>query len=344
MSPMLSRLGLCAAVAALALCGTARAAAPQSQPPALVAPLLTAAAPVLFVWTPVAAGGTGYRLHVQGRPISTVPPGAFIAVQYELQIGDRPDVGSHVLFDRILDSTTLLFDNRNVDGSGFTENQPPGLPLSGGTYYWRVRGLSAGPLTAFSAIGRFVLASGGATSSALHDLGVTSLAIGGRPVVGVTTPVVAHVGDLGSFPERDATLVFTANGLVIGRAVVPPLRPSESANVSVLWTPQRGGLAQIGARLETNDQVATDRTIAQTTFVSSPVPVVTSLTGLLVERDGGYGLADRAGRVVTALRRSGSARVDFASLLGMRVEVNGALSARGSDLVFAVTSIAPSRR
>jgi hypothetical protein len=315
-------------------------------PPSLVAPLVTAAAPVLFQWTPVAPA-VAYRLHVQGQRrtigASTVTP--IVAVSYEVQIGDRPDVGSHVLYDRVVDTTSFLFDNRNVDGSGFTELQPPGLPLSGGTYYWRVRALFGGPGSAFSSIGRFMLAGGGATSTPLHDLGVTSVVVAASPIAGVGTAVVARVGNLGTFPERDAWLAISANGRTIGRAPVPQLLPGDHVDVSVVWAPQGGGLAQLTAQLEYVDQNSVDDQATQTTFVATRKPVPTTLVGTLVaEQSGGFAIADATGRIVASVRAAEGSHVAFAPLVGKRVAVAGTLAALGTGLVFDAHTITGSAR
>lgn len=319
------------------------AAAPGVSPPALIAPMIAATAPVLFQWTPVAPVNV-YRLHVHGGTRAAAATSTIVAVSYEVQISDRPDVGSHVLFDRTVDATTLLFDNRNVDGSGFTDQQMPGTPLAGGTYYWRVRALFAGPSSPYSSIGRFAFVGGGATSTPLHDLGVTSVQLGANPIAGIATPVVVHVADLGTFPETGASVAISANGRVIGRAAIPQLLPGRGVDVSVMWEPDGGGLAQVSAQLEYDDQNAVDNQIAQTTFVATRKPVRTTLVGTLVARQGGYAIADRGGNHVAALEIEDGAHVDFASLVGSRVAATGGLRAHGSDLVLAVRSIAAAAR
>lgn len=319
------------------------AASPGIAPPALVAPIVSASAPVLFVWTPVAPANL-YRLHVQGTRRTVTATTPIVAVSYEVQIGDRPDVGSHVLYDRVVDSTTLLFDNRNVDGSGFTDQQMPGMPLSGGTYYWRVRALFAGPSSPFSSIGRFAFTGGGATSTPLHDLGVTSLQLGANAIAGIATPVVVHVADLGTFPEAGAHIAISANGRVIGRAAIPQLLPGNGADVSVLWEPETGGLAQLTAQLEYDDQNAVDNQIAQTTFVTTRTPVRTTLVGTLVAQNGTYAIADRAGRRVAALEIAEGAHVDVAALVGTRVAATGGLRARGAELVLSAQAVSATAR
>ncbi|MBV9440769.1 MAG: hypothetical protein JOZ24_12335 [Candidatus Eremiobacteraeota bacterium] len=336
-------LSLAAAVAAApAAAGAATTPVPTAyaplSPPSLVAPLSTATAPVLFVWTAVAPA-TGYRIRVQGgRHVLVSNP--LVAVLYEVQISDRPDVGSHVLFDQTVDATTFLFQNdNNGPASGFTQNQPPNQPLSGGRYYWRVRALFAGPSSPYSNVQPFFLTGGGVTQSPFHDLGLTAISIGGKPIVGVTSPIVVRVSDLGKFRESGASLVFTANGEVIGQTRVPDLNAGSFIDVSVPWTPREPALAQVTAQLQYVDQNAANNTITQTLFVASQKPVVTTLAGRLIVESGGFALADRAGRPVATLLAGRGTPIDFGNAVGAQVEVTGALAAHGTGLVMTVSRL-----
>jgi hypothetical protein len=326
-----------ALVCALFALAFSPAAAATSSPPVLIAPYTTAVPPVLFTWTPVIPG-TVYNLTVGGHTrtsaLTTTP---VVAVTYELQISDRPDVGGHVLFDQTVDTTSLLFENRNVEGAGFTQFSPPGEPLPGGLYYWRVR--AEAPNAPWSAIGRFILAGGGASTTPFHDLGIIGIGLAAVPVAGVTTPLVARVANLGTFPEEGATLVITAEGAVAGRAMIPRLLPGERVNVSVPWTPAgRGGLAQIGARLDYSDQNGVNDVISQAVLVASPQPVRTSLSGTLVHLPGGYALADRSGRIAAVLT-FGFGHADPSALTGVAVVADGMLVAHGSGLLLDVTAL-----
>ncbi len=164
--------------------------APPPAPPNVVAPLFTANVPALFQWTPVNPG-TVYNLIVaqRGRNTSAL---ALPQVTYELQISDRIDIASRALFDVTVPQTTYLFTDQYIANGGFTNNQPFGEPLSGGTYYWRVRGIVGGLFTAFTSPQQFILhlPAGGGGSTPIHAMGITGLAVPGQPF--------AHAGTFGA--------------------------------------------------------------------------------------------------------------------------------------------------
>lgn len=321
--------------------------APRPAPvsPPFLLPVLGVDAPLLFQWTPVAPIG-GYRIHLASGQRS-VRATTLVAVHYELQISDRPDVASHVLYDRVVDSTTLLFENNAFADPGFTINQRPAYGLSGGHYFWRVRAVFAGPASAYSTIGSFDLRGGGVTSTAMHDFGIASITIAGRPIVGMTTPIVARVANVGTFDEPATAVIFTANGVVLGRAEVPALGAGAGkqsyVDVSVVWTPKDGPLAAITAQIVGVDQDARNNTATQTVFVASATPFATTLVGKLVASGNGFAVADPEGHVVAALKSRPGVTIDYAGRVGSRVEIDGALSAAGSDLVMVVSAIRPAR-
>ena len=137
--------------------------------------------------------------------------------------------------------------------------------------------------------------------------------------------------------------------MVIGSAPIPTLYPGadprRSADVSVSWTPAGGPLASIGVQIGGVDQDMRNNTVTQTVYVASETPVSTMLSGTLVRNGSslaqkeGWAIADAGGRVVALLSARDGAKVDFASLEGKRVEADGALVARGGDIVLVVTTL-----
>jgi hypothetical protein len=289
--------------------------------------------PALFQWTALAPGQTFNigvsRTAKSGRSI--------IAVSYELQISDRPDVTSHVLYDTVVDQTSLLFLNGQND-PGFTSNQPPYTALVGGTYYWRVRGVFAGTGSNFSRIEQFTLAQPGVSGS-LHALGLTNLSLAGLARQGSPTSVLVQVRDLGNFPEGNAPLTIYAGGLPIGTANVPQLAPGKSITVSALWTPQTEGLVQISAQLNYSDDNPKAHTIAQTEVVTGAKKRRTTMIGVVGETLGSFFLTDTSSHMVATLTQEKSSSVAFNAFVGARVEVDGYLSTARGDFVFETMTI-----
>lgn len=325
--------------------GAAQTTRPQQNvaisPPVLLAPMpmMPATVPVLFQWTPVAAG-TGYRLQIRNGSRAAAATTS-VAVSYVLQISETRDFRA-VLFERSVDfSTTLLFDNNNVLGSGFTSYQPEGVPLSGGRpYYWRVRAVFAGPTSAWSSPQPFTLNGAGITAPGFSDLALSAITVRTTPFEGVTMPLVVRVSNAGNTAwQTPTTVVVTANGTAIGRAPVPGLRIGEFADVSVQWTPSRGPLATILATIDAADRNAQNNTISQSVFVASVHPVTTTLPGRLVARNGGFALTDGRGRPIASVRARVGSSPDLAAAVDKRVELDGELSAAGSDLIMVVSAI-----
>lgn len=341
-------LALCAALAVTASAAQGQTTTqPRTQSPQatisapFLLPVLGIDAPVLFQWMPVAPA-SGYRVHITaGRRV--VQATTLVAVQYEMQISRNMDFSSDVLYDRIVDSTSFLFENNPAADPYFVRNPEATNGLSDGTYFWRVRALFSGPVSPYSSLGTFTLRRG-ISSAAVHDVGVTSITLAGTPIVGRKIPIVARVSNLGSFDESGRTIVFAANGVVIGTADIPTLRhgadPRRFADMSVTWTPTEGPLAAISVQIGgTVDQDMRNNTVTQTTFVASEKPVVTTLVGKLVAQQGGWAITDAADRVVATLVADGGAKLPFASLSGKRVEAHGGLKAQGADIVLVVTTL-----
>lgn len=202
--------------------------APAPPPPNVIAPLFTANVPALFQWTAVNPG-TVYNLIVaqRGRNPAAV---ALPPVSYELQIGDRVDVASHVLFDLTVNQPSYLFTDRYVPNSGFTNNEPFGVPLSGGTYYWRVRGIVGGLFTSFTSPQQFVLAlpAGGGGATPIHAMGITGLAVAGQPIVSVGGAVLFVLQNLGTYAESNVPYTVTVNGSKLFSGTTGSLAPGAS--------------------------------------------------------------------------------------------------------------------
>jgi len=281
--------------------------------PSLIYPFggLAAPVPIIFRWTPAQTG-------VFERAFGP----------YELQISDRPDVLSHILFEVIVGSTSYVFTNRNTGAlSGFTGAQPPGIPLSGGRYFWRVRAISTGFSTLYSELGTFRLLQNAAITTPLHDLAVEGVGVASAPQDGEQTLIVATVSNTGTFGEHGATVTIRVNGVPIGSGAVPPLAPNESVQLVAPWTPQRAGVAQIFAMLTAIDMNPQNQTASSTVVVSPASPSRTTMLGTVEARDGSFVLADAHGRTLAIL--TAPQTMDLASFVGRAVRIEGALS-RGS--------------
>ena len=322
--------------AVFALFAAPAAAQTRPAPPAPIAPpslirQVSRTAPLTFYWLPVSPG-PGYRVGIRGgqRQVQST----LVAVRYQFQILDIEDV-NRVLYERFVDSTSLLFLNDGLSDPYFTLNQVPTHPLSAGTYYWRVRAVSAGPVSPYSQLETFTLETG-VTTNPLHDLGISTITIAGRPIVGRTAPIVVRVSNLGTFYESGASLDFTANGASIGSADIPPLEPGKHADITVVWTPSDGPLAAITAQVRGHaDEDLRNNTVTQSVFVASATPVKTTLVGVLVAKDDGFAIADDNSSILTValLRANAGSKIDFKRFLNKRVEADGKLRAAGGGLL-----------
>jgi hypothetical protein len=336
-----------ALIAALAFAAGATAQAqtiPQVPPPTLISPMLNVGIPILFQWTPVNPGNV-YNFVLTSRGRVPTAAGA-LAVNYELQISDQPDVASHILVDTTTPTTIFTFQNQNLPGSGFTNQQPPNLPLSGGVYYWRVRALiGTGTSTTFSSIGRFSLdlGRGGGSSTPVHDMGITSLVLTTPAYVGAATVIVATVQNSGTFAEQDVPLSITANGNQLARIVVPPTTSGQTTRVTTIWTPQVKGIAQISALLDFSGPNQNRKLASITPNVLDQPQFVTSLAGTLKLGPNGYFLANAAGRETAIVLEAPSVQIDFGPFLGRDIVIRGTLSKADSSFLIVANQVSLSR-
>jgi hypothetical protein len=337
----MQRLALTAALTVAA--GTAANAqtVPQVPPPTLISPMLNVGIPILFQWTPVNPGNVyTFVLTSRGR-IPTAAAGA-LAVSYELQVSDQPDVASHILVDLTTPTTIYTFQNQNLPGSGFTNQQPPNLPLSGGLYYWRVRALiGTGSSTTFSSIGRFSLdlARGGGSSTPVHDMGITSLVLTTPAYVGAATVIVATVQNSGTFAEQNVPLSITANGGQLARILVPPTTSGQTTRVTTIWTPQVKGIAQISALLDFSGPNQNRKLASITPNVLDQPQFVTSLAGTLKLGPNGYFLANAAGRETALVLEAPAVQIDFGPFLGRNIVIRGTLSKADSSFLIVANQV-----
>jgi hypothetical protein len=337
----------------LALAGTLALAAgaaahaqtiPQVPPPTLISPMLNVGIPILFQWTPVNPGNV-YNFVLTSRGRVPLAAGA-LAVSYELQISDQPDVASHILVDLTTPTTITTFQNQNLPGSGFTNQQPPNLPLSGGVYYWRVRALiGTGTSTTFSSIGRFSLdlARGGGSSTPVHDMGITSLVLTTPAYVGAATVIVATVQNSGTFAEQNVPLSITANGGQLARIVVPPTTSGQTTRVTTIWTPQVKGIAQITALLDFSGPNQNRKLASITPNVLDQPQFVTSLSGTLKLGPNGYFLANAAGRETAIVLEAPAVQIDFGPFLGRNIVIRGTLSKADSSFLIVANQVSLAR-
>jgi len=312
------------------------AIAPSVAPATLLAPFNgnKVMPPVLFQWTTISPAQT----FVTGITSRTAKSGnSIVAVSYELQISDRPDVASHVLYDAIVDSNTYLFYN-NTNDPNFTSNEEPNTPLVGGVYYWRVRGVFAGTSSNFSQVQQFVMSQPG-VGSTLHALGLTGIALASVARVGSSTIIQVTVRDLGNFPESGGTLNVLVGGQPIASVGVPDLSPGRQATISVPWTPDHEGYVEVAGQLQYSDDDPKSHAISQTEVVTSPPRRKTTLRGILAEQLGSYYLADAGGNSIATLTQARGSNVPFSLLTGQHVRVNGYLYTARNDFVLEATDI-----
>ncbi|MGA2396022.1 MAG: CARDB domain-containing protein [Candidatus Lustribacter sp.] len=336
---MLRCLAGCAVAFAVAAAPAIPQTIPQVPAPTLISPLLNVGVPVLFQWTPVNPGNVyNFILQSKNRSIQQAP--GPLVVTYELQISDFPDVASHILVDLKTPVTIYSFQNQNVPGSGFTNQQPPNLPLSGGTYYWRVRAIvGTAATTSYSSIGRFVLSLGGGASTPVHDMGITSLVLTTPAYVGAATVIVASVQDSGTFPEENVPLVITANGVQLARLLVPPMTAGQTQRVTTIWTPTARGIAQISALLDFSGPNQNRKVASISPNVREQPSFVTSLAGTLGLGPKGYFLADSRGRETALVLEAPNTQIDFGAFLGKAIVIRGTLSKRDNAFELAANQV-----
>jgi hypothetical protein len=343
LAKMAGSLLIAVVLSAMAAVPATPQAIPQVPAPSLVSPMLTVSVPILFQWMPVNPGNVyNFTLQSKNRRLQQAP--ASLAVTYELQISDYPDVASHILFDLTTPMTIYLFQNQNAPGSGFTNQQPPNLPLSGGTYYWRVRAIvGTASTTAFSSIGRFWLNLGAGASTPVHDMGITSLVLTTPPVVGAATVIVASVQNSGTFPEQDVPLVITANGEQLARIIVPPTVAGQTVGETAIWTPTARGIAQISALLDFAGPNQYRKVASIDPTVLEQPRFTTSLAGTLQVGSKGYYLADAHGRDTAIVLAAPTTQIDFGAFVGRAVVVHGTLSRAGNVFLLAANAISLAR-
>lgn len=333
------RAGVAAALAVL--CASAASAqtatAPAPPPPNAIAPLFTANVPVLFQWTAVNPG-TVYNLIVSQRgrnPSALTLP----QVTYELQIGDHADVMSHILFDLTVPLASYLFTNQYVPNGGFTSNEPFGVPLSGGQYYWRVRGIVGGVVTAFSAPQAFTLQlpAGGGGSTPIHAIGITGLSVPGQPLVNVGSAVLLVVQNLGTFTESGVPYQVNVNGTPLFNGQTGSLAPGQSVQISRQWTPAATGTALVTATVTFVGAATQARTNASlTVIVDEQAPILTTIVGTVRRSGSAYVLVDSSERALAVLVTSAGSRVDLPSYVDERVTASGSLTKTADGYVFSV--------
>jgi hypothetical protein len=332
-------MALTLALAALAAAPAVPQTIPQVPAPTLISPLLNVGVPILFQWTPVNPGNV-YNFSIQSRTRVIQQAAGPLVVTYELQISDYPDVASHILVDVRTPVTIFSFQNQNLPGSGFTSQQPPNLPLSGGTYYWRVRALvGTAATTNFSSIGRFELNLSGGASTPVHDMGITSLVITTPAFVGAATVIVASIQNSGTFPEENVPLAITANGVQLAHIIVPPTTAGQTTRITTIWTPEVRGIAQISALIDFAGPNQNRKVASITPDVREQPQFVTSLTGTLQLGPNGYYLADSRGRETSLVLEAPNTQIDFGALLGKAIVLRGTLTKHDSSYLMAANQV-----
>lgn len=337
---------LAAALAALLTILGADAGAqttPTIPPPSLIAPTLVSGVPVFFQWTPVNPGNV-YTFFLQSHARAPLQAGG-LSVDYELQISDLPDVTSHVLVDVTTSTTIFSFPNQNISGEGFTNLQPPGIPLASGVYYWRVRALLGAAQTAFSSIGRFTLntASGGGASTPFHDMAITALVLTAPAYVDAATVIVATIQNTGTFPERGVPLTITADGATLARITIPPTAAGQTVPVTAIWTPAHTGYAQITSVLDFAGQDPHRKIATASPYVREQPRYPTAMGGTLRTSDRGYVLVDASGRELALVVVGARTPLDLQPFLGRAVLVRGTLSKSATSFVLTADQIVLSR-
>jgi len=334
---------LAAGLCAVTLSASADTVPLRVPPPTLIAPInnQARAVPVIFQWNVAGNNGNVYGINVQN-----LRRGALVVAQptasYELQIAsaapDYRDVSfTRVLFRAVTSATTYLFDNRNVPGSGFTNAVPPGLPLSGGLYYWRVRAQQPG--APFSTPAQFTLLSGAARQTPLHQLTLENLAVGALPKAMSTTVIIATVANTGTFSEPSTTLRIFANGTEIALGPVPALAPNQNVQLASAWIPLEPGVAQLAATIDATGDLPASARITRSVLIGRSRAVTTSLVGTLRRADNGdFELQDNAGNTLAyVISRS----LNLDSFVGRRVTIRGNLSEGALGLLLDAGSISP---
>lgn len=322
------------ALTAAALCAVVASARAQTAPfayappPALTSPIdeQGAAVPVIFQWTAVSSPGYPYGVIVQGRGRMTAPLAASTAINYELQIAEDPG-GTRVLFDVITAAPRYVFFNQNLPNSGFTSLQPPGLALTAGRYWWRVRAISAGPAAPFSQPQAFALRTN-ATGSQIRDLAVDDVRLSSeRPSVQNGTMIFARVLNAGTFVTQPTAVHVSVNGTPLADGMVQFLNPNESVSIAVPWTPSSNGYANVQVRLDTVDDKPSDDSRTLQTFVYKAQAVRTGMTGTIDRRGGDFVLLDRKGRAIASVTSAAGSNIDLESFKGKLVTVTGRIFA-----------------
>jgi hypothetical protein len=214
------------------------------------------------------------------------------------------------------------------------------LPLSGGTYYWRVRAVIGGSATTgFSSIGRFALELVGGASTPVHDMGITSLVLTTPAYVGAATVIVASIQNSGTFAERGVPLAITANGEPLTHAVVEPTAAGQTIRVTTIWTPSVRGIAQISALLDFAGPNQNRKVATITPTVREQPHFITSLSGTLQLGASGYVLADARGRETTIVTVAPDTAIDFEPFLGKAIVIRGTLSKHDSSFLMAANQV-----
>jgi hypothetical protein len=327
------------ALAAFAAAPAVPQTIPQVPAPTLISPMLNVGVPILFQWTPVNPGNV-YNFVLTSKNRTIQAASGPLVVTYELQISDFPDIASHILVDLTTPTTIFSFQNQNLPGSGFTNQQPPNLPLSGGTYYWRVRALvGSASTTSYSSIGRFSLNLSGGASTPVHDMGITSLVLTTPAFVGAATVIVASVQNSGTFPEQNVPLAITANGVQLARIIVPPTTAGQTTRVTTIWTPATRGIAQISALINFTGPNQNRKVASISPNVREQPQYITSLNGTLNLGPNGYYLADARGRETAIVLNAPGTQIDFGALLGKAIVIRGTLSKHDSSFLLAANQV-----
>jgi hypothetical protein len=300
--------------------------------PVLTEPADRGQLPLFFAWTAL----TGGTLPVQprgNRRVAAVLP----TPSYELQISDRPDVDSNVLVDVHTSATSFFFTN-SYPAAIFTDRASG--PLSGGTYYCRVRAIfNATTVSEFSTIASFVfISSTSSGGTGVHDYAITDILPVGTLVAGIPGTVLVRVRNVGTFDENTGSVSLTFDGARAGVASVPPLAPGESALLSYPVAPVSAGIAALDARLSFADQGTKNNTLTKTIEVHTASGSATLLRGTIRRDAGGFVLTDSQGRILAALTAPG---VDLAPFAGRSVMLGGTLRAGNGRFAFVVKTVAP---
>jgi hypothetical protein len=335
---------LAAALCALSLSAGAVTIPLRVAPPTLIAPINSQAraVPVIFQWNVAGSNGNVYGITVQNLKRGTLVV-AQPTASYEFQIAsaapDYRDINfTRVLFRATTSATSYLFDDRNVPGSGFTTAVPPGLPLPGGLYYWRVRAQQPG--APFSQPAQFTLLSGAARQTPTHQLTIENLALGASPRAMSTTVIVATVVNTGTFPESSTTLQVFANGTMIAQGPVPALAPNQGVQLAAAWIPPDPGIAQLAATIDATGDLPSSARITRSVLIGRSRVVTTTLVGVLRRAaNGDFELQDAAGNTMAYVVTGRSLNLE--SFVGRRVTIRGSLSEGALGLLLNALTISP---